>query len=245
MPLFKRKKQYNLKDVLAVGRPLQIITDAGEHNYVYKSSVADFDGGSIVISPLTRDGLPAQLKMGDRIDVVYFADDAMYKFPSNVTGRKKENNAALTVIERPHKCSRMQRRNFYRLSFDLEASFREIRVEKRKGRKYYAPEEKVYSCAIEDVSGGGLSFITKEDLIDGALIEMTFYLPAVDDEQNGVRQILKVIRTKHIKPIGTTGENAYTYGGRFVMIDNDEQAKIIRFIMRKQIEFRKKAEQSA
>jgi len=102
-----RRECHNLDDVLSVNRPVQVIFQTDQNKFIYKSSIADFDPGHILITPITRNGRPAILRNGEKINIVYFGRDAMYEFSTVVTGCRKENNVALIILERPRHCGRI------------------------------------------------------------------------------------------------------------------------------------------
>ena len=238
------KRQYrDVSSVLEVNRPLQVVIKAEKSPYVYKSSVADFDRGNILITPLTREGRPAQLRNGEKIDVIYFGHDAMYTFETNVTGRKKENKVMLTILEKPHKCWRIQRRGFFRLPYKAEASFRKVMAKIQDGRRAFSPVGNAFPCHLNDISGGGVSFRTREVLDDDSFVAIEFSLPSGDEELY-YREIVKIIRTRTINPLGRKGESEYIYSAHFVSIDNEKQTEIIHFIFQRQIQEKKVSRKS-
>ena len=234
-----QKRQYrDVSSVLEVNRQLQIIIKAEKNPYVYKSSVADFDRGSILIAPITREGRPAQLRNGEKIDVIYFGRDAMYTFETNVTGRKKENKVMLTILEKPHKCWRVQRRGFFRLPYTAQASLRKVMAKVQDGRRAFSPVSNALPCNLNDISGGGVSFRTREVLDDDSYVAIEFSLPS-GDEETYYREIIKIIRTRTINPFGRKGESEYIYSAHFVSIDDAKQTGIIHFIFQRQIQGKK------
>jgi c-di-GMP-binding flagellar brake protein YcgR len=238
MPATKKVCE-TLENVLAVNRPLQIIFKTDTNKFIYKSSVADFDDGHIMITPITRGGKPAILRNGEKVNVIYFAHDAMYEFNTTVTGHKKENKVTLTVIEKPRRCDRVQRREFFRYPLSLKATFKRVDIEDAQGMRKFTPYGKAIDCVFDDLSGGGLSFHTSEELVDESYVLYEFMLPTESGEAKLCKEIIRIIRTKKINPLDRKGDFEYTYGSQFITLSEEKQLDIIRFIMWRQIEERK------
>ncbi len=233
------KEQYNdISSVLEVNRALQVVVESLKSNYVYKSSIADFDRGSIFITPITREGRPTRLRNGDKVDVVYFGRDAMYSFESHVTGHRRENNISLIILEKPAKCLRIQRREFFRLPYKVEASFRKVSIRIAEGVRKLSPTGDPIPCSLEDISGGGLSFHASEILDDDSYVEVEFPMPSEDGEKR-LQEMVKIIRTRRINPLKRKSEAEYIYSASFIALDDDIQKQIVHFIFQKQIQGRK------
>lgn len=239
-----RSECHDLDDVLIVNRPVQVIFKTDRNKFVYKSTVADFDHGHIYITPITRSGRPAILRNGEKIDLVYYGQDAMYEFSTSVTGHKKENNVTLTIIEKPQKCGRVQRRDFYRYAFSAKARFKRVDVEEADGKRRFRTKGPAHECFFDDISGGGLAFHSSEELVDDSYVLFEFELPVEGTKEKKFREIVKIIRTKKINPLNRKGDFDYTYGSSFVTLAEENQIDIIKFIMHKQIEARKAIRQT-
>jgi len=234
-----RRECHNLDDVLSVNRPVQVVFKADQKKSIYKSSVADFDSGHILITPITRNGRAAGLRTGEKINIIYFGQDAMYEFLTVVTGYRKENNVTLIVLERPRHCGRVQRREFFRYSLFQKASFKLVEFEDVDGKRKFKPKGKAIGCYFDDLSGGGIAFHTSEELVDESYVLFEFAIDAEDKTEKSFREIIKIIRTKKINPLDRKGDFEYTYGSSFVTLTEEKQSDIIKFIIWRQIEERK------
>lgn len=238
MAVFKQES-HDIYSVLEINRPIEVIVKAKKHKYVYRSTIGDFDSANIAITPLIRLGVHTRLHEGDEVEVIYFAATAMYQFTTKVVGHKRENNIVLTIMSVPAECWRIQRREFFRLDFSLVSSFKKVDIETRNAKKYYVTKGKPLSCALVDISGGGVSFRTTVELADATYVKLAMALPG--EGPGGVlREIVHVIRVKKVRPLAEKNMFEYTYGCRFMRLSDDDRTKIIQFIMRKQIEGRKK-----
>lgn len=235
-----QKKEFkNLEKVLTVNRPIQVVIRSGDSERVYRSLIADYQKGQIYITPLARDGKSADVSRGQDLELVYFGDDAVYECETHVIGHKKENNIVMICLEKPHKCLRVQRREFFRLACILKAMYRHVRVEQEGNKRRYIPYGKKLSCCLADISGGGICFNVEEELEESSYIQVELTLP---NEEGGeeVKHLVHVLQMKRKKEIPHTKHFEYTYGGRFVLIKEEERQKIIRFTIRRQIELRDK-----
>ncbi|MBU1864096.1 MAG: flagellar brake domain-containing protein [Candidatus Omnitrophica bacterium] len=234
------KKEYKKIDaLLEVNRPIQFTLSGKSRSYVYKSFIAEIDSGSIYVMPVVRGtGHVPPLHNGDAINVKYFGRDAMYEFLSQITGERKDGNVILTVLEKPHKCWRVQRREFFRLPCVVDAHFLKASLEEQRGKKTFITHDKPIACVIDDISGGGISFHTLEVLAEGSFIEIEFNLPDEEADQH-ITEIVTLVRTKRVKALKQKGDFEYTYGGHFTLLDENTRGKIIRFIIRKQIQHRR------
>jgi c-di-GMP-binding flagellar brake protein YcgR len=234
-----RRECHNLDDVLLINRPVQVSLTSDENKYIYKSSIADFDSGHILITPITRHGRPASLRNGEKIQIVYFGVDAMYEFSTVVTGHKKENNLTLVIVEKPRHCGRVQRREFFRYPLSQKAHFRLVDYEDVDGKRKFTAKGKAIECYFDDISGGGLAFHTSKELVDESYILFEFALDTEDKKTKTFREIIKIIRTKKINPLDRKGDFEYTYGSSFVTLTEEKQSDIIKYIIWRQIEERK------
>jgi c-di-GMP-binding flagellar brake protein YcgR len=238
-----RSECHDLDEILNVNRPVQVVFKTDRNKFVYKSTVADFDSGHIYITPITRNGRPAILRSGEKIELIYYGQDAMYEFATTVTGHRKENNVTLTIIEKPQRCGRVQRREFYRYALSAKAYFKRVEVEESDGKRRFRTKGPAQECFFDDISGGGLSFHSAEELVDDSYVLFEFELPIDGKKETKFREIVKIIRTKKINPLNRKGDFEYTYGSSFVTLDEEKQISIIKFIMHRQIEEHKNLRQ--
>ena len=237
----QRRECHNLDDVLEVNRPVQVVFKKNKKKFIYKSSVADYEAGHILITPLTRGSRPAVLRNGEKIHVIYFAYDAMYEFRTTVTGHRKDNNVMLTVLEKPRRCDRVQRREFFRYPLSLKARFKRVEVTDMDGMRTFKPTGSFIECYFDDISGGGVSFHTSEELVDDSYVLFCFTLVGEKGKKDEYKEIIKIIRTKKINPLERRGDFEYTYGASFVTLKDEKQIGIIQYIMWRQITERKAA----
>lgn len=231
-----KQEFFELDKVLEVNRFIHIIVKTKNKTRVFKSTIADFQGAHIFIYPIAREDSPVALRRGDIIDVVYSASDAVYEFSTQVTGKMKDNNVVLTSLSKPGKCMRVQRRGFFRLDCDIKGAFRQGSIEIRNGKKVFLPQEKAQICYLSDLSGGGISCNTRRELIDNPYIEVVFYAGGNDNKTNKIKEIVKVVRRKKVSILRKRDGFLFLYGCRFVAISEETQAKIVRFVIQRQIE---------
>ena len=101
----------------------------------------------------------------------------------------------------------IERRQYVRLKVDTTMEYYIDYVEKKK------------TVPVRDVSGGGLRFLTKEELAPGRTLSVIFALPETSDTIQAVAEIVWARPAK-----GMTG--IYEAGVNFVEIDPFDREKI-------------------
>ncbi len=247
MPIFRKaeKNKNNgeidipIDKILVVGRLMHVSVEGAKNKEPFKTSVADYDEDTIAITPLLRAGKPAHLRRGERISVIYHGPDAVYKFNTIAVGYKRENNVIFPLIAKPQSYSRVQRRNYYRLSLSLEGIYQKGIWKEKGNRKVFVCYKKEHPCYIEDLSGGGLAFHSKEKLEYGTDLRVKFEFTYRDSKPFILKEIIRIVREKKISTIEKKEGYDYIYGAQFVNIKEENQAEILRFVMWSQLERRR------
>ena len=231
-----KKEIKNVYAVLKAPRAVQVILRTEGGKGLYTSVITDFDEENIFITAPTKGKADISLKEGDRVRIVYFADDAMYEFETQVMGfRLDQYGGREYELLVPRRAWRIQRRNFYRLPIHIDAQYREAQEEKTDTGTKVTPAGEYKKCLITDVSGGGMAFQVNEALAIDGFVEVAFSMEQGTEKQD-VCEIVKVVR---VLPARTGTKSAYQYrcGGYFFAIDERLRSEVIRFTMQKQIEF--------
>lgn len=106
----------------------------------------------------------------------------------------------------------MEKRNFYRLNYNLSFDFVILNTESIEAIS------NPMIGVLKDLSGGGLSFSSEEDVELDQLLEVK-----INDGKNLILVLGKIVRKQKL-------ENHYLYGSEFVYIDEKTQDKLVHLI---------------
>lgn len=194
---------------------------------VYKSSIHDTADDHITISVPIKDGMYVTPNIGDKLEVLYYEDQCVYKFETSVIERRVENNIPQILLAQPKDAVRIQRRQYVRVAVisylkyvkidrDTSMAIAEEKLKKNKSSK----------ALLLDLSGGGFKMKVYEPLNMGEKI-----LTYIQCEDMNVRVVGQVVR------IEKDNDGRLNYGFCFTDMDfksREEIIKIIFTIMRKQ-----------
>jgi c-di-GMP-binding flagellar brake protein YcgR len=198
----------------------------------YKTRIADLQGDFAAIElPINeKTGRSGRFQPGAECDVWYIGDDgSRYNFRTEVVG-KRNDNVPLLLIRMPTKDQlvRTQRRNYLRINTSVE-----IAVKTEDSIRNYH-----FLARTVDLSGGGLSFTCPESyrLKEKDRLRVWLSLPSKTGQVSHVHAVVEIIRCK---PPGEKGQHQWI-SGKFVQINDSDQAKIVRACYERQLELRKK-----
>ncbi|RKD24235.1 hypothetical protein BEP19_07465 [Ammoniphilus oxalaticus] len=229
-----KRRNKSPKEMLVVGLPLQITTYAQdsmeEKDVTLKSRVAEDFGQEFAIEiPIEEgSGRMRHLLQGDEIYVVFIGEDGvMYSFPSKVKG-KASDNIPLLRIEKPTDriISRIQRRNYLRVPFELDISI------------IIQNPVKMLDLKTIDLSGGGLAFRVTEtiSLATGQMVAGVLNAPNGKDALRDIHFSGVVLRK-----LEANSERPYPlYAIQFIEIDERDRDHIIRICLQRQMELHKR-----
>lgn len=202
---------------------IEILMDDG----IYKSNIQDINENYIAISIPVREGNYLPLRLGDRVEAIYYDENKLYKFYTVVSGRKVDR-VMMVLLKHPDKIFKVQRRNFVRVPFIAE-----VLCVVLKNNKDITDVKDITDNQIDffhghtlDISGGGIKLSTEKELNFGELLMVTI---PIRDENISVK--VKVIRKEKTKA------EEFLYGMSFEEVDNKTVEKIVSLlfqIMREQ-----------
>ncbi len=130
------------------------------------------------------------------------------------------------MLEHPTEADHSERRQFYRLLTTLEPRYA-ARVS-TEGEELERVEARIL-----DLSGGGMQLHTRHWLPVGARLRLIFALENDPQDVDALATVLSVVRPGASRAF-------YRVHCRFIDLARSERERIVRFIFRKQIDFRKK-----
>jgi c-di-GMP-binding flagellar brake protein YcgR len=202
--------------------------DEEESQEVYKTRIADINEAYIALEvPISvKTGQLKRLFTGDQLSASFQTDSgAKVFFNSEVLGFKEEEVIKLVLIKipEPDTITRVQRRNYLRVSAELEVA---VKIQDRLQ----------ILAMTEDVSGGGLSFICEGHIPFQSKEIISCWL-LIHYKVGTVEHMPFKAEIVRIKPLDT-GEQLLMCS--FVEIAEHERQKVIRYCFERQLEFRKK-----
>lgn len=194
----------------------------------YKSTIEDADANLIAISIPIKDGQYLTLNKGEKIEVIYFYLNDIYKFQTVVVNRKVDR-IPLLQIAYPKEVFKIQRRKFVRVPIICSINYERINEENDTSKGRFGKEGKpTFKATMVDLSGGGAKIRLKEGIKPGDL--MIMHIP-MDKETVTLKGEVIRVEKGYDNRLNTCGIN-------FSDLDDRTREKLIRFvfqIMREQM----------
>ncbi|HHV61058.1 MAG TPA: hypothetical protein GXX51_00205 [Firmicutes bacterium] len=218
--------------LLRVNQLVQIKVGSGEYAGTYNSRIEDIRGDTLVVAMPVVNRRLVPLRPQSVIQVTVAARDAIYTFDAEVTSRtlKPIPLVELRVLSR---AERAQRREHVRVPAKLPIYYRNL-SDPMAHKKLMDPAETV------DISGGGVlaAFSPSHDASvpeDGSALELELYLPGREFPMRLGGRVIRVWKE------GESGVNdTYRMAISFTEIEEDDYEDIIRYIVERQRELRRK-----
>ncbi|MDP4143277.1 MAG: flagellar brake domain-containing protein [Bacillota bacterium] len=187
---------------------------------VYKSNVQDINEEHIGISIPVNNGEYATLKKGDNVEVYYYDERTVYKFETEVIGRKIEG-VAIVLLAHPTSVKKIQRRRFVRVSVLQKMSYVKIKkgLSEKDIEKVSRAKEVFKEATVLDLSGSGMRMRTLEQMANGDVLLVK--LPVKDDEVILVCNVVRAIKDS---------DKQYNCGLDFEKLDEGTREKIISYV---------------
>jgi c-di-GMP-binding flagellar brake protein YcgR len=213
-----------MKDIkLKINGKLEVIYQEED----YKSNIQDITEDSIVINVPMKDGMFITPHEGEKLEIIYYEQQSVYKFDTVVIARRIENSIPQIVLAKPKSYRKIQRRQYVRVP--LVSYMQYVKFE--EGMTPEEVEDKLNGEGVKkgillDLSGGGFKLKAYEDLNLGDKIAA--YLECED---------IKVRVTGQVVRIDNDGIKKVSCGFCFADMDYKSREQIIKIIftlMRKQ-----------
>lgn len=232
----------NFENLFQVGDLLEIqLVKKDKSILSLKSKIEEIKNSKemVIVSPIYQ-GRIFPIDLGKRVYVIVNKENGIFSFQALIVGRNKEKKISVVYILRASDIKKSQRRKFYRvpyyedvvLKFDLDEAEKKINeklIEKYKNNPDIIIEEETERDVVvsaRDISGGGLRFIIKNEVLNiGDIIRGTLNLnnKKIDFEAEVTRSM--VLPDHH---------NTYDIGCSFINMDESVRSKIIGYIFAKQ-----------
>ncbi|WP_318507735.1 flagellar brake protein [Bacillus sp. T3] len=196
----------------------QILIDVVDKNISFKTIIAENGENEILIGIPMVDQIGI-LPNGMEIDVTFRTGDDMFRFPSEIIG-KKIDNIPLYIIRKPHEKQiiKIQRRENFRVNLNLKLLLNDIEY------------------TTVNVSAGGLLFSgsDKTDLKEGEIMTGTVVVPNVQTHEIEFVTFQGEIRRVYDHEI----KGLKYFAMQFIEIDPQDQTKIVQSCFEQQRQMR-------
>lgn len=215
------------QETLRIGQRVEIDVDLPGFTGTYSSRVEDMTDTSLTLALPSRARLFVPLTKGQTIIVSFWGDSVHYSSETRVLERRTKP-LPVVIVERPTNFKRHQRRNFVR--FDARLPLQFYRIQDRE-----PPEEspEVFTVETTDISGGGVSFLTSMRLEMKCRLQLELALPG-DKPVKAIGSVVRVVNNPR------SVRKRYRVGVSFLVIEERDRDRIIKFIFARQRELRRK-----
>ncbi len=212
--------------ILAVGNKVDITHAIKERQY--KSKLLDIMDEEIIKISLPTEGSSLVLmEKGWRLLLDFYCEKGIYRCSGEIIDRYHEDKLYLIVVHITSELERIQRRQFYRLTYATEIRFRKL-VE--------GEDKPVWEFGTTvDISGGGCRFNSKQEYEAGEQLEVIFFIHT----KSGSREL----RWQSI----VTGcfripnhPKLYEIRIEFRVLDKKQREQLVRFIFEEERRVRQK-----
>ena len=213
---------YTYKKMLVPGLAVELVVSEGEYEGKYRTRIEDVGEGFISVgSPFIKSDI-VPLRLGTKLKLIFWDELSAYSFSTKIKQRIA-NPIHLFVLTMPDSISRVQRRNFVRVTVIKPITFQTVTSEGLSDS---------FNGTMLDLSGGGMSFLTEEQVEDQSILYVQLALP------KGDMQIpVLVCRTDKIED---SNPQRYCVSTAFHEIPERSRDQIIRYIFEIQRTMRKK-----
>ena len=176
----------------------------------YKSTIENVEKEFIAISIPIKDGQYIPVRVGERVEIIYYYLKDIYKFFTLVIDRSVDKIPVI-ILAYPKEVFKIQRRKFARVQNIKDVEY--LRLESSAAQK---PSKAV----MVDLSGGGMRIKFKEDAKLGDKVKV--WIPIGSDQIEVKGQVVR------IEKIDNSKRNIC--GLSFVDLEERMREKLIRFI---------------
>lgn len=240
-----------VKEILALGDKIEMheiirSMNSGktESDRVYVSQLLEFDeeeDGVLYIAMPIYEGRLVPLEVGKQFDLYFYAKRGIYTCVSEIVNRYKSDNVYVLVVRLLTNLKKHQRRQFFRLETNMEIQYKVFSAEDEKyfrmmGKMSDEMTERPYNTGITlDISGGGIRYVSKEQMNPGEKV-LVFFKLGNDEGTSKCEPIAKVVSS-----VPARGkDNVYENRIEFVQIKDTEREMLIKYIFREERNIRKR-----
>lgn len=189
----------------------------------YHSRIEDISSNNMTIAMPMSKGYPVYLNRGQHFFGKVIVNGLVYRFKSNLL-EKRVHPLPVWIISTPIEIKKIQQRSFVRIDTMLHVNFKIFDTNQDNSPPINA--------MTKDISGGGLRIIYKHSIKLGARLQISFNIPDI----GAVETLGEVMRVDKLDD----ERDLYGIGIKFLNMPESLRSKIIKFIFKKQLEYRQK-----
>lgn len=219
----KEERHITEENIFKINQRLQIEIVGDIETGLYHSRIEDISTEKMVIAMPMSKGYPVNVSRGSQLFGKIITNGAVYRFKSVVID-KRMHPLPVWIVSPPSDIKKVQQRAFVRIEIMLPLRLEFIDTEEQ--------ENDALNVITKDISGGGLRIVSKQPFKLNRRLKLHIELL----EMGMVDAIGEIVRIEHPQP-----ENpVYWVGIKFIHITEAHRSKIIKFIFKKQLEYRQK-----
>lgn len=201
----------------------------GQRPKVYASQIVDVvDFKKIKIAMPTESGHLVPLVTGGLFSVVVYSKKGMFEGNFTVVNRSKEGNIAIHILEAQTMLKKIQRRNYFRYETTMPIKYRVIAKDEQI-TKEEMEQVKWSDGVILDISGGGMRFVTKEEVEKGQKLQIRIVLTITEEK----RELYLYADLIYVRA-ASAGNRLSEARVEFIKIQEPDREAIIKFIFEEQ-----------
>lgn len=222
------------QEYIKIGQKLEVVALNKNPDIYYASYIKDLNNTEILIDIPSHKGKIAPIYSNDLIKLVVTTREAVYSSISSVLKAQTAPIAGMWV-KTPTKFERIQRRAYLRVNVKIPINVE--MVDKDGDALKFVSE-------IRDLSGGGISFFTNDDLNQYNKIGNFFVAISLPKEEKPIKTQADLVFCNKINPDPLKnikkGNFAYIVAFKFTGLDDKTIDKICRFCQHQQIELKRR-----
>lgn len=241
-----------IEDILSLGDKIEmkeilhtLKEEKHENIPVYTSQILEFDDeyeGVLNIAMPILEGRLIPLEVGRKFELFFYAKKGMYSCNAEIVNRYKSRNVYVLVVNLLTDLKKYQRRQYFRLGTNINVQYK---IFTQEDEKYFrlmgeASDEMInrpFSKGLSvDISGGGIKFISGDNLQKGTKLLLKIGLPLDDETTKDCEVVARVVFTGAVKGRKDEFENRV----EFAQIKEEDREQLIKFIFKEERNQRKK-----
>lgn len=212
-------------DFLKVNQRVEMTVTGTQEKYF--SRVEDVVNDGIVVAAPVKQGQVVAVAAGTLFNITILGENDMYNFQTEVLSRSQTGTVPVLTLKKPDSMQKVQRRNFFRVSADLSVGFRVLPEVTAMSMDPFIP------ARAKDISGGGLLLSTEQPIAREMVVELLVTIP---QEKEQVPAVAKIVFVKE----GKGGDKHREAATVFMVIDEPDREKIVKYVFKRQQELRRK-----
>lgn len=232
-----------VKKIMEIGNKIEMYEISAkkaddEQKIVYVSQVLEFDDDDddmLKIAMPIYEGRLIPLQVGRKFNLCFYTTKGLYTADCVIEARRNVNNIYMLDVRLSSEIKKYQRRQYYRLDCNYEIKYKIIEQSALDYREItgnlpgYVEHEPFLAATALDISGGGMRFVTKQDMQKGEVIMLGISYTA-DAGEKYIEVLANVISAAAAK----NNTDVFEIRVNYIDITENVREDIIKFIFSEQ-----------